>query len=168
MKQTMKSIYMKISKAISKEELEERIGKFEKKYKTDFDRFKSKMRRIEDTEENEQAIEDYQDWAGYRRALKTIKKTGKSPVKEEYIKLIPENKFGEIDDIFTRERIRILKCLNERRVGSIAELSKLLKRDRSSVVQDLEVLSKEEVIAFDKKGRVAAPVSKCSAITLTF
>jgi len=164
----MRTVYMKISKTVGKEEIERRIKGFEKKYKIDFDRFKSKMRRIEDTEENEQAIEDYHDWAGYGRALKTIKKTGKSPVKEEYMKLIPESKFGEIDDIFTRERIRILKFLNERQVGSIAELSKLLKRDRSSVVQDLEVLSKEGVIAFDKKGRVAAPVSKCSAITLIF
>ena len=159
---------MKISKTISKEEIEKRIEGFEKKYKTDFRRFKNKMRGIEDTDENEQIIGDYDNWAGYRRALRIIEKTGKSPLSEEYFRLIPESKFGEIDDIFTKERIRVLKFLNEGRVGSIAELSKLLKRDRSSVVQDLEVLDKEGVIAFERKGRVAAPVAKCSAITLIF
>jgi len=164
----VKTIYMKISKTISKEEIEKRIRGFEKKYKTDFKKFKNKMRWIKDTDENEQTIEDYEDWAHYRRALKAIEKTGQSPVKEEYFKLIPESKFGEIDDIFTKERIRVLKFLNERQVGSIAELSKLLKRDRSSVVQDLEVLNKEGVIAFERRGRVAAPVAKCSAITLIF
>lgn len=164
----MRTIYMKISKTVGKEEIEKRIRSFEKKYKTDFKRFKNKMRWIEDTDKNEQTIEDYEDWAHYRRALKTIERTGQSPVKEEYFKLIPESKFGEIDDIFTKERIRMLKFLNERRVGSIAELAKLLKRDRSSVVQDLEILDKEGIITFERKGRVAAPVAKCSAITLIF
>jgi predicted transcriptional regulator len=164
----METVYMKISKTVGKEEIEKRIKGFEKKYKTDFRRFKNKMKGIEDTDENEQIIEDYDDWAGYRRTLKVIERTGKSPLQEEYFKLIPESKFGEIDDIFTKERIRVLKFLNKRQVGSIAELSKLLKRDRSSVVQDLEVLDKEGIITFERKGRVAAPVTKCSAITLIF
>ena len=69
-------------------------------------------------------------------------------------KIVVEN-LDDLRRILTPERIRILQVIKNRKPRSIYDLSKLLGRDRSAVMRDLEYLSKLGFVEFreEKKKR---------------
>jgi|Deesub1362A_J573_1020465.scaffolds.fasta_scaffold00164_37 predicted transcriptional regulator len=76
-------------------------------------------------------------------------------------KIVVDN-LDDLRKILTPERIRILQIIKNKRPSSIYELSKLLERDRSAVMRDLEFLSKLGFVEFReekwKKRRSKKPI----------
>ncbi|MBO8182598.1 MAG: HTH domain-containing protein [Archaeoglobus sp.] len=73
---------------------------------------------------------------------------GREEFKDE--KIVVDN-LDDLRKILTPERIRILQVIKNRKPNSIYELSKLLERDRSAVMRDLEFLSKLGFVEFKEE-----------------
>ncbi len=65
-------------------------------------------------------------------------------------KIVVDN-LDDLRKILTPERIRILQVIKNKKPNSIYELSKLLERDRSAVMRDLELLSKLGFVEFKEE-----------------
>jgi len=50
-------------------------------------------------------------------------------------------KYEDLMRILTKERLRLLRVIHDRRPGSISELARILDRDRRNVVSDLNYLA---------------------------
>jgi len=73
---------------------------------------------------------------------------GREEFKDE--KIVVDN-LDDLRKILTPERIRILQVIKNGKPNSIYELSKLLERDRSAVMRDLEFLSKLGFVEFKEE-----------------
>jgi len=63
-----------------------------------------------------------------------------------------------LSEIFTKERMRIVETIRDKKPESIGKLSKILSRDIAAVHRDLKVLEKYEIIRLEKSGRVVKPI----------
>lgn len=59
----------------------------------------------------------------------------------------------ELHQIFTRERLRLLRALKEREYESLKELSGQLERDKAVVTRDLKLLEEYGLVRLEKRGR---------------
>ena len=73
---------------------------------------------------------------------------GREEFKDE--KIVVDN-LDDLRKILTPERIRILQVIKNGKPNSIYELSKLLERDRSAVMRDLEFLNKLGFVEFKEE-----------------
>ncbi len=76
-----------------------------------------------------------EDFDEIAEAFKRVEKG--EEIKEEKIVF---NSLEDVRRVLTPERLRIIHTIKMRRPNSIYELAKTLKRDRSSVIKDLEYL----------------------------
>lgn len=64
----------------------------------------------------------------------------------------------ELHQLFTRERLRIVKALKDKAFSSVTELSEFLGRDKAAVTRDLRLLKEHGLVRFEKMGRRLKPV----------
>lgn len=74
----------------------------------------------------------------------------------------------KLSNIFTKEKIRLMKALYSESIFSVGELADYLKRDISAVYRDLKKLQKHGLVALKKDGRSVQPVLENAQITLSF
>lgn len=74
----------------------------------------------------------------------------------------------ELSNIFTKEKIRLMKALYSENVFSIGDLAKYLERDISAVYRDLKMLKKHNLVVLEKDGRKVHPKLKNKEITISF
>ena len=63
----------------------------------------------------------------------------------------------ELHQLFTRERLRLLRALKEKEYGSVTELSMYLGRDKAAVTRDLKLLKGHGLVRLEKEGRRVKP-----------
>ncbi|MBI2675240.1 MAG: helix-turn-helix domain-containing protein [Candidatus Aenigmarchaeota archaeon] len=71
-----------------------------------------------------------------------------------------------LSEVFTKERIRLLRRIWLDRPKTIRELAKSLKRDPAAVTRDIEILAKYDLITVERQGRTARPIAKRQIIVL--
>jgi predicted transcriptional regulator len=62
--------------------------------------------------------------------------------------------------ILTEKRIQIIETLTEEEVESIRDLARRLDRHVSTVKEDLDVLSQEQVVEYEQQGQRKVPTLK--------
>lgn len=101
------------------------------------------------TEEKWDAIKAYLN--------KVWKEPGKYPDKGLLLSLSDE----EITQIFTKERLRLVRLIQDSKPKNATELSVLAERRLSAVIRDLELLEKFHIVELQKKGKnIVATVKK--------
>ncbi len=73
---------------------------------------------------------------------------------------------GEITRIFTKERLRLIKTIDQRHPGTISELSRLLERNLVAVERDLKILQDFGIVKLEKKGKEVTPTIEKKALIL--
>ncbi len=63
----------------------------------------------------------------------------------------------ELHQIFTRERLRLLRALKEKEYESVTELSTRLGRDKAAVTRDLKLMWEYGLVRLEKEGRRVKP-----------
>jgi len=157
-------MWIKRIRVLNKEDIFQKIKMFEAKYGMPLERFEKEVVKGHEEELDERGIyPEYEEWTYYSDSLKSKK----LPYMEEsYIKpLMPSKPTLEI---FTRQRLRILDVLNERQIGSVAELSKIIERDRSSVSHDLKILQTAEFVQLIRMGKKVVPTPTASKLMIEF
>ncbi len=94
-----------------------------------------------------------------RHAADTMKALERGETPEPYFS-VGFNDVSQLFSVFTPRRWDLLAVLRESGPVSIAELSRLAKRDYKNVYQDVEKLSEWLAVEKDEKGRVFAPYSE--------
>ena len=84
---------------------------------------------------------------------------------EEEANKISLKKFREV---FTNQRLNLLKEISEKQFESISEISRYLGRDIKNIYSDLKVLEKFNLIKLEKEGKMVKPKVIVEAITLEF
>ena len=142
---------IKVRRRLNREEVEKRIEELREKYGIPFEEFaeqliKTKLRRA--------MLEDYIDWANLYHALKAYEENGELDyVEEEQTNL----KIGEIRQIFTGERVKILEVISKG-VDSISDLArKSGYRDVKNVYVDLKILERTGFVKLEKKRKNVVP-----------
>ncbi len=101
----------------------------------------------------------------YKKALSSYEESGEVFYFEEYTTELTLNKFRKI---FTQKRLEILNKLNKAQPNSIAELSRMLKRNIKNVYDDLQILNKFNLIKLKKQGKNIKPELDVVEVTLDF
>jgi predicted transcriptional regulator len=60
-------------------------------------------------------------------------------------------------EVLTEKRTEILDTLKSEEVESVRHLAEVLERDKSVVSQDLQVLARNDLVEYEKKGRRKVP-----------
>lgn len=63
----------------------------------------------------------------------------------------------ELHQLFTRERLRLLRALKEKEYESVTVLSEHLGRDKAAVTRDLKLLERHGLVRLEKEGRRVRP-----------
>ena len=106
------------------------------------------------TEEKWDAIKAYLN--------KAWKEPDKYPDKGLLLSLSDE----EITQIFTRERLKLVKLIQDKKPKNATELSELAKRRLSAVIRDLELLEHFHIVELQKKGKNIVPTVKKEILIL--
>ncbi len=72
----------------------------------------------------------------------------------------------EITQIFTKERLRLVRLIQGKKPKNATELSKLAERRLSAVIRDLEVLEHFHIVGLQKKGKNIVPTVKKEILIL--
>ena len=72
----------------------------------------------------------------------------------------------EITQIFTKERLKLVRLIQEKKPKNATELSKLAQRRLSAVIRDLELLEKLHIVELEKKGKNIVPTVKKEILIL--
>ena|SRR3989344_7995680 len=72
----------------------------------------------------------------------------------------------ETTQIFTRERLRLLRLIQSNGPKNVTKLSKLADRRLSAVIRDLELLERFHLVELQKKGKNIVPTVKKEILIL--
>ena len=72
----------------------------------------------------------------------------------------------EITQIFTKERLKLVRLIQDKKPKNATELSGLAKRKLSAVIRDLELLEKLHIVELEKKGKNVVPTVKKEILIL--
>ena len=102
-------------------------------------------------------------WDSIKAYLNKVwKEPGKYPDKGILLSL-PDEK---ITQIFTKERLKLVRLIQEKKPKNTTELSKLAGRRLSAVARDLALLKRFHIVGLEKRGRNAVPVVKKEILIL--
>lgn len=106
------------------------------------------------TEEKWDAIKAYLN--------KVWKEPDKYPDKGLLLSLSDE----EITQIFTKERLKLVRLTQDKKPKNATELSELAERRLSAVIRDLELLERFHIVELEKKGKNVVPTVKKEILIL--
>lgn len=72
----------------------------------------------------------------------------------------------EITKIFTKERLRLIRLIQEKKPKNATELSRLVERRLSAVIRDLELLESFHIVELQKQGKNIVPQVKKEILIL--
>lgn len=72
----------------------------------------------------------------------------------------------EITKIFTKERLRLIRAIMEKKPQNISWLAKIVDRDLSAVERDLKILEGFEIVKLEKTGKEVMPIIEKKALIL--
>jgi predicted transcriptional regulator len=72
----------------------------------------------------------------------------------------------EITKIFTKERLRLIKTINQKHPKTLSELSAIVKRNLVAVERDLKILEDFGIVKLEKKGKEVMPTIEKKALIL--
>jgi predicted transcriptional regulator len=87
---------------------------------------------------------------GMEEVLEVAKKLDKGKPIEKEDKIVVDS-LDALRKVLTPERIKLLHTIKEENPDSIYELSKLVKRDRKSVITDIEILEELGLVEIKKE-----------------
>lgn len=147
-------MYVKKTRILAKEDLEEKINEYEKKYKMDFDNYFEKVvKGHEDELDAEGVLSDIEVWGSLVSTLEEMnEKKIPGPV-ETFIRPVPEERAAEIQKLFTKKRLELLQFIKTVEDMSISQISRQLHRDRKSVTEDLDLFSSFDFVKLERSGR---------------
>ncbi len=90
--------------------------------------------------------------------VEAFKKVERREFEEEEEEKIVVDSLDTLRRVLTPERLRILHVIRTRKPESIYELAKILGRDRSSVMKDLEYLKLLGLVEFEELDRKKKPI----------
>lgn len=73
---------------------------------------------------------------------------------------------AEITKIFTKERLRLIKTINQKHPKTISELSKIVERNLVAVERDLKILEDFGIVKLEKKGKEVMPTIEKKVLIL--
>jgi len=150
---------IRIIRNLTSEEIEEKIGKFEKKFDMSFEKFQelffgqkldAKLARV------------YFEWAEIVDSYEGYIEEGTLDYSVEEIKDFKPEQAA----LLTPKRVELLYRLAVLRVESINDLAQKVRRNVKNVYQDLQVLSKIGFVKLNKRrGRTIVPETLVKEIT---
>lgn len=165
-------LYVKFSRRLTDEQIGEKIACFEKKYgMTALEYEKKVVKGHEDELDEKDLLGDFEEW---KHLSAVLAEGNKEPIIESFVKPMPFGgkvvnlEIGIITKTFTPERLRLLGMMKEKQLGSISKLSEAVKRDRSSVVTDLEILENAGLVQLQKHGKNTMPRSLWDKVEIEF
>ncbi len=72
----------------------------------------------------------------------------------------------EITKIFTKERLRLIKTINQKHPKTLSELSAIVERNLVAVERDLRILEDFGIVKLEKKGKEVMPTIEKKALIL--
>lgn len=158
-------MYIRYSRHLTKKDVEEKVSAYEARFGLSLAEFERKVLKGHEEELDARGIlEEYEEWRHYVHALSGTL----PPIIESLVQPVADSSLDTITQAFTKERLKILGALNEKRFSSIAEFSSRLHRDRSSVATDLALLEKVNLVALVPNGRNRIPVARWEKIAVEF
>lgn len=73
---------------------------------------------------------------------------------------------AEITKIFTKERLSLIKTINQKHPRTISELSRIVERNLVAVERDLGILEEYGIVKLEKKGKEVMPIIGKKALIL--
>lgn len=147
-------MYVKRTKILSEDDVSQQIKEYEAKYKTDFaDYFENFVKGNEDELDAEGVLEDIEEWGSLVSTLRDMREHGAPGPIETHVMPVPEDKAMDIHRIFTKKRLELLKFIKSVEHESISDIARDLKRDRKSVMVDLNILAEFNFVKLEKHGR---------------
>ncbi len=102
-------------------------------------------------------------WDAVKAYLNKVwKNPGKYPDKGLLLSLSDK----EVTKIFTKERLKLVRLIQDRKPKNATELSGLAGRRLSAVIRDLEILEKFHIVELQKKGKSIVPIVKKEILIL--
>jgi DNA-binding transcriptional ArsR family regulator len=151
---------VRIARQLTLEEVQNRIGGFEKEYDVTFNEFE---RLFLEKKVDQTFFETYYEWADLVDAYRGYVESGELDyVVEEMRDLKPKQAA-----LLTPKRLELLHSLGSLYVDSISDLARKTGRNVKNVYQDLKALKNLDLVAFKKRGRRnIVPVTLVEEITL--
>jgi predicted transcriptional regulator len=146
-------MFLKLTKTLSIEEVRAQIAEFEKRYGKKFDEYyKKDVKGHEDELDSEGALTEIEDWGDLVAALERMQHGEPGPT-ESFITPLPDDRAEEVQKLFTRKRLELLRHIRDASGSSVSQIARDLHRDRKTVTQDLAVFARLSLVGLEKTGR---------------
>ena len=73
----------------------------------------------------------------------------------------------ELSTLFTKERLRLINIIENKKPKSIRELAELTNREESAISRDLKILEDFDIVEIIKEGKTSKPVVKQALMVVT-
>ncbi len=127
---------------LSYSDLMDAIRRFERKYRKDFDEFKSSL------EEDKASSEELMDrflWEQYVKEVRRRSCEGRLELTIDDAK--------ELTDVFTPARLEVISHLAEVGESTVSEIAQAVRRPVGSVSEILKILESKGIVSSDKRGK---------------
>ncbi|HLD58042.1 MAG TPA: hypothetical protein VI977_00160 [archaeon] len=95
-----------------------------------------------------------------------LNKVWKDPGKYPDTGLLLSLSDDEITQIFTKERLKLIRLIQGKKPKNATKLSELAERQLSAVIRDLELLEQFQIVELQKKGKNLVPTVKKEILIL--
>jgi len=137
---------VKVVRRLTLEEVNKRIGEFEKEFGMTFDEFEELFLKKRLSTE---MVDAYFKWAGLVHAYRAYVESGELDyVVDEMCEFSPK----EVT-LLTPKRLELLYGLADLRIQSISDLAQKIRRNVKNVYEDLHVLKNLGFVMFKKSGK---------------
>jgi DNA-binding transcriptional ArsR family regulator len=156
----VKTMLIRVVRQLTLEEVQTRIGNYEKEHGVSFDEFEELFWR---KKLGRRLMGTYSEWAGLVHAYRGYVESGELDyVTEEERELEPKE-----TTLLTPKRLELLYSLASVRPESINDLAQKTRRDVKNVYEDLKTLRALGFVSFKKRGkRNIVPETLVEEITL--
>ncbi len=72
----------------------------------------------------------------------------------------------DLANLFTKQRIKIVQTIHQKKPKTVSELAKLVQRNISAVYRDLKILENHEIILLEKQGKHVCPKLRNSHLSI--